>query len=419
MTGRPSIEARLAAAGLPPLPRTAWLEIDLDRLGANLAAFRAAVPSGVRVEPVLKADAYGHGAVPVGRALEAAGADGFSVAAFDEAVELRAGGIRAPLLCLYAIPPAVVPAAMRLDIAVSASGEEALDRMIAAGADAWTGSAGRRPRRALRIHLDVETGLGRAGLDVDRLAVAIARIRSSPGVRLGGIWTHLQQADDRRRTDRQADRFAAALAGLVEAWGSVPRHLAASAGLLGRVVPTYDAVRPGLATYGIVPDDVPETAAAGPPATDLRPILSLHARPVRVADLPTGTGISYGPSFTTARPSRIATLPLGYGDGLPRSLSNRAHALVRGGRVPLVGNVAMDAVMVDVTDVPGPAVTIDDEFVLLGSQGDATIPVEEMARLRTTNTWETVTAMSRRLPRVYHAAAVPVAVRTVATWRDR
>ena len=220
MTGRPSIEARLAAAGLPPLPRTAWLEIDLDRLRANLGALRAAVPSGVRIEPVLKADAYGHGAVPSGSPCEAAGADAFSVAAFDEAVELRAGGIRAPLLCLYAIPPAVVPAAMRLDVAVSASGEEALDRMIAAAGAAWAGAAGPRPRRALRVHLDVETGLGRAGLDPERLAAAVARLRPRPGVRLAGIWSHLQQADDRPRTDRQADRFAAALAGLTEAWGT-------------------------------------------------------------------------------------------------------------------------------------------------------------------------------------------------------
>ena len=147
--------------------------------------------------------------------------------------------------------------------------------------------------------------------------------------------------------------------------------------------------------------------------------MSLHARPVRVADLPSETGISYGPSFTTTRPSRIATLPLGYGDGFPRSLSNRAQALVRGVRVPLVGNVAMDAVMADVTDVPGPPVGVDDEFVLVGTQGEAAIPIEELARLRTTNTWETVTAMSHRLPRVYHAAAVPVAVRTLAAWRDR
>ena len=141
--------------------------------------------------------------------------------------------------------------------------------------------------------------------------------------------------------------------------------------------------------------------------------MSLLARPVRVAELPAGWGISYGPTFRTARPSRIATLPLGYGDGWSRQLSNRAAAIVRGRRVPLVGNVAMDAVMADVTDVPGPPVTVADEFVLLGSDGDERITVAELAQVRTTNSWEVVSGMARRLPRVYHAAAGPVGLRTL------
>ena len=181
------VERRLALAGLPALPRLAWLEIDLDRLRSNLAALRAALPTGVRIEPVLKADAYGHGAVPVGRALEAAGADGFSVAAFDEAVELRAGGIRGPILCLYAMPPEAVAEAMRQRVAVSASGEDALGRMVDAAGAAWRGETGPRPRRALRLQLDVETGLGRAGLDPERVATVADRIRRSPGVRLAGV----------------------------------------------------------------------------------------------------------------------------------------------------------------------------------------------------------------------------------------
>ncbi|HTC85187.1 MAG TPA: alanine racemase C-terminal domain-containing protein, partial [Candidatus Acidoferrum sp.] len=149
----------------------------------------------------------------------------------------------------------------------------------------------------------------------------------------------------------------------------------------------------------------------------LRPVTSLHARPVRVLDLPAGHGVGYGPSFVTDRPSRIATLPLGYGDGWPRSLSDNAEALLRGRRVPLVGTVAMDALMADVTDVPGERVTVDDEFVLLGAQtgplGSDEIGVAELARRRTSIAWEVVTQMARRMPRVYHAAAVPVGVRTL------
>jgi alanine racemase len=166
--------------------------------------------------------------------------------------------------------------------------------------------------------------------------------------------------------------------------------------------------------YGLPPDDflgsdAGDLAAGGA----LRPVLSLHARPVRVADLPAGWGISYGPSFTTSRPSRIATLPLGYGDGWPRSLSNRASALVRGHRVPLVGTVAMDAVMADVTDVPGALVGIADEFALIGSQGDEQITVAELAAARGTVSWEVVTSLAARLPRVYHAASVPRETRTL------
>ena len=141
--------------------------------------------------------------------------------------------------------------------------------------------------------------------------------------------------------------------------------------------------------------------------------MSLMARPVRVVDLPSGSGISYGPTFRTTRPSRIATLPLGYGDGWPRQLSNRASAIVRGRRVPLVGNVAMDAVMADVTDVGGPPVDGTDEFVLLGVSGQERITAADLARARTTNSWEVVTDMARRLPRVYHAAAGPVGLRTL------
>jgi alanine racemase len=231
------------------------------------------------------------------------------------------------------------------------------------------------------------------------------------------MWTHLQAAEDAERTNAQVRRFDAASAAL-EAAGVVlpPRHFAASGGLLTDGVLAFDGVRPGLAVYGLVPDELLD--AAGRPTGDgagrLRPVMSLHARPVRVADLPDGWGISYGPSFTTTRPSRIATLPLGYGDGWPRSLSNRAWALVRGQRVPLVGNVAMDAVMADVTDVPGPAVTVADEFVLLGSQGTEHIAAQDLAKERGTNSWEVVTNLAARVPRVYHAAALPRATRTLA-----
>ncbi len=360
------------------------------------------------VLPVVKADAYGHGAGPVSRALEAAGADGFCVAAFDEAAALRDAGVRGPILVLYPIPAAWAADAARRRIAVSAGDLGLLGQLLAA-------MPVQRGRRALRIQLEVETGLGRGGFRPDELVEAANRIEAAGGARLDGLWTHLQAAEDAAGTAAQLERFDAAGAGLAAAGVRLPRrHVAASGALLQDGMAAYDGVRPGLAIYGLVPDEI--LAVSGPAVgPDLRAVMSLHARPVRVADVPAGWGISYGPTFRTTRPSRIATLPLGYGDGWPRSLSNRAEAIVRGRRVPLVGNVAMDAVMADVTDVPGAPVTTADEFVLLGRQGGAEIDAAELARLRTTNSWETVTAMSRRLPRVYDAGSGPEGVRTLVS----
>ena len=405
MTGtriEPPVEVRLAAAGLPPLPRTAWLEIDLDSLTGNLATLRALAGAGIPIHPVVKADAYGHGAIEIARGLEGAGADGLCVATIDEALELREAGIDLPILVLYPVPTRWLHEARAHTIDVTAGDPVLLQRQLAAPA----GDA-----RPIGVHLEVETGLGRGGFPVDDVADVAAQLAAHPATRLAGLWTHLQAATDRTRTAGQVERFEAAIAA-VEAAGIAlpPRHLASSGMLLGDEVVAYGGTRPGLSLYGIGPDDLAEAAgqAASP---GLRPVLSLHARPVRVVDLPAGWGISYGPSFTTERPSRIATLPLGYGDGWSRSLSNRAEALIRGRRCPIVGTVAMDAIMVDVTDVPGPPVGVDDLFTLIGSQGDERIDARDLARARTTISWEIVTSMARRLPRVYHSAAGHLSVR--------
>jgi alanine racemase len=410
--GRPPIEARLAAAGLPPLPRTAWLEIDLDALVANLRLLGRLAGPGVPLRPVVKADAYGHGAIPVARALEAAGADGFCVAAVDEALELRAGGVARPILVLYPVPAAWAAEAARNRVGVSASDSALLGEMLAAAA----AIVGADP--PLDLELEIETGLGRGGFAGGDVLEAARRIAGARGARLAGVWTHLQAVDDVELTARQVARFEAAVDGLVRAGIDLPpRHAAASAALLVDGAAAYDGVRPGLAVYGLLPDELDIAAIPRMVVDGLRPVMSLIARPVRVAELPAGWGISYGPTFRTSRPSRIATLPLGYGDGWSRQLSNRAAAIVRGQRVPLVGNVAMDAVMADVTDVPGPPISVADEFVLLGAAGGLRISASMLAQERTTNSWEVVAGMARRLPRVYHAAAGPVGLRTLTERR--
>jgi alanine racemase len=370
---------------------------------------------------VVKGNAYGHGAIEVARTVLAAGARGVCVATADEALALRQAGIRGAILVLFPVPAALVAELARERVAVAAGDLELLNATTAAAAAAIAvdGPAGRKLPR-LGVLLEVETGLGRGGLQASDLPAAAELLRTARSLRLEGLWTHMQAPEDDDRTRAQLERFDAAAAILRGAGLRLPRrHAAASGGILLGNVATLDAVRPGLSVYGLVPDEllvergpalVPRAAGLG---AGLRPALSLHARPVRVADLPAGWGIGYGPTFVTARPSRIATLPLGYGDGWSRALSNKAVALVRGHRVPLVGNVAMDAVMADVTDVPGAPVTASDEFVLIGRQGDLEITAAEVARARGTNSWEVVTTMAARLPRVYHAPSGALGLRTL------
>ena len=399
---RDPIERRLERAGLPPLRRTAWVDIDLGALAGNVRALRQMAGPGVALLPVVKADAYGHGMIPVARALEEASVDGLCLATLDEAVTLVDAGIRIPLLVLYPIPVGAVRDAAGLGIGLAGGSSDGLTPLLEAASAAGVAAD-------LSIELEIETGLGRGGVEPER-AVDAAREIAAAGARLGGVWSHLQEAEVSDLTRDQVKRFEGVTARFGSAGITPPRrHLAASAALLLGAAPMYEAVRPGLATYGLIPD---ELAAAGigldqlhPAARELRPILSLRARPVRVAELPAGHGVSYGPTWRAPAPSRIATLPLGYGDGWPRSLSNRAEVLVRGVRAPVVGNVAMDATMVDVSQVPGPPVDLDDEFVLLGRQGDSEIAAADVARWRTTNSWEVVTAMSARLARVYDAPA--------------
>jgi alanine racemase len=369
------------------------------------------------VEPVVKADAYGHGALPIALALEAAGADGVCVATFDEAMELRDGGCRLPVLVLYPVPAEHLADAAAHRIAVVIGDLVLAERLLGAVTDRTTGV-----RSPLEVHIEVETGLGRGGLLPADVPAILVRLGEAGGIRVGGVWSHLAAPEDAALTADQDATFERVLGAVGRARGTVPgvapprRHLSASGALLAGTAPAYDAVRPGLATYGLLPDDVDFVPSAGLGGA-LRPVMELHARPVRVAELPAGHGVGYGPAFTTRRASRLATLPVGYGDGWSRALSNNAEVLVRGIAVPLVGRVSMDAVIADVTDVPGGPVTVDDGFVLLGRQGDATITAGTLARRRTTNSWEVVTAMSRRLPRVYHRAGVPEGTRTLAGWR--
>ncbi len=238
------------------------------------------------------------------------------------------------------------------------------------------------------------------------------RIGATRGVRLAGMWSHLATPDDQTVAGAQVAAFEDAVRRLSDAGLPVPaRHLAASGGLLASTAPVYEGVRPGLMLYGLAPAGSSAGRKLAHTTASLRPAMALKCRALRIEDVPRGQTVGYGGRWRAERRSRIATLPIGYGDGWSRAYTPGAEALVRGRRVPLVGTVAMDAVMADVTDVPGAGPV--DEFVLLGEQGGERITADDLARLRNTISWEVVTTMAQRLPRVYHSRAVLLGVRTL------
>ena len=400
----------MAAAGLPPLQRLTWLEIDTDALAANLRAVRTLAPPGARVAAVVKADAYGHGLEPTARAFIAAGADLLCVATLDEGLRLREIGLEAPVLVLFEVPPKALAVAREADLDVVAADPAGLGEMLAAAAESARAGRAVRP---LRVHLEVETGLARAGHRPELAGAAARRIAEAPGVELVGLWSHYASSHDALATAEQVRRFRAAEGALLAAGVPLPpRHLAATGGLFSAAAGPGELVRPGLALYGELPADFPIADAARGVAGALRPAMTLKARPLRVETIATGEPVGYGGLWRAPRPSVVATLPLGYGDGWSRAYGGRTSALVRGRRVPLVGSVAMDVVMADVTEVEG--VTPADEFVLLGEQGGERITAAELARVRTTISWEVLASMAYRIARVYHAAAGLTGTRTLA-----
>lgn len=403
-----SIDRRLRLAGLPLLPRHAWLEIDEAVLVRNLDVFHRIAGRGVALNAVVKADAYGHGLVHVGRVFERAGADRLCVASFDEAVALRDGGVRIPILVLFPAPLfAVVTEAVERRIELTLS-----DRISEDALSDWFSVAQEDHGPDLVVHVEVETGLTRGGFSPDRaVAATVQAMAAAPRIKVGGLWTHMATPTDEAFTRGQVEAFDASVE-LIRSMGLhvPPRHIAATGALVSGHVPAYEGVRIGLGLYGVLPDDVPVAAQFGSLVEQLRPALALKCRALRVESFPTGTRVSYGGLWTAQRDSVIATLPVGYGDAIARN-APAGFALVHGKRVPIVGSVAMDAVMVDVTDVPFPGP--EDEFVLLGRQGDESISVNELAHLRNTIAWEVLTSMSFRLPRVYHAASVLMGLRTL------
>jgi alanine racemase len=366
-------------------PHRAWIEIDHAALAHNLASVKGLAGQDKRIIGIVKANAYGHGDLEVSRTLLNGGAERLGVATLGEGMKLRAAGIDAPILVLWALgePEAEPAVAAGLEpIAYAEEGVRLLERAAAA-----------QGRRA-SVHLKVDTGFGRQGAEPATAVSLALQIARSPHLALAGTFSHLAvPGEDEAHTDVQVMRFAQVLDAIRSA-GVDPGlvHVSASGGILAGVGSFADAVRPGLLLYGMAPP----WADRG---LDLRPVLALRGLPLRLFDLEAGEGIGYGLRFRAARRTRIATLGIGYGDGWPRIHANNGHALVHGQSVPVVGAVSMDGLTVDISEIDG--VTYADEFVLIGEQDGARITADQVAVERRTINYEVTTALRERLPRVH------------------
>jgi alanine racemase len=374
------------------LLRPTWAEISLPKLRRNFEYVRRAAGSR-RVMAVVKADAYGHGAVTIAKTLAEAGADWFGVATVEEALELRAAGVEQPILLLgglYMSDPAHL-IEYRLTPTLSST----------ARLDTYSECA-RRLGKPIEFHLKVDTGMGRLGLPPDRLKAFVEHYRELPGLEMKGLFTHLASAEDlvASQTEDQAAGFEKALH-QVRGLGISPDwvHVANSAALAAGWPFPENLIRVGALLYGYCLPLMLPPGKQLPDPPQVEPILTLKSRVVYLKDVPTGTPLGYGAAFHTRRRSRIATVPVGYADGLSRTLSNRGRAIVRGRVARIVGNISMDLTLLDVTDVPG--VDIGDEIILLGQSDHCSITALEIADLVGTVPYEVLCSIGRRVPRIY------------------
>ena len=366
-------------------------EIDLGAVQRNLLRFRQAIGPTVAVFAVVKADAYGHGAVAVARALEPL-CNALAVSLVEEGLELRAAGIRAPIFVLGAYYNRHQDEVLSERLTPVAYDVGDLERFAAA--------AGRRGRR-VDVHVKVDTGMSRLGVGVGELPGVLARVKELPGLRLAGLCTHFASADlpDVGATEDQLAAFEGCMQQAArEGFTELAHHAANSAAAVRFPRARLSAVRPGLALYGAMPSR--DVALAG-----LEPALRLATRIMAVHDIGVGTPVSYGGQWRATRASRIATLPLGYADGYPRHVRG-ASTLVAGRRVPIIGAVCMDMLMIDVTDVPASEAGVGSAVTLIGRDGGEQITVDDLAGWAGTINYEILCGISKRVPRILRDAPV-------------
>lgn len=372
------------------MKRPVWADIDLNNIRHNFNEVRRLVGKNVKIMSVVKADAYGHGAVEAAKTLAEAGTEYFGVAIMDEAVQLRKAGITQPILILGWTPQDGYREALKNDVTLSLySFEEArkLSRLVKTG------------KKAL-VHLKVDTGMGRIGIMPDEQGLEeILRIIGLPGLEIEGIFTHLAKADeaDKTFTHKQLNLFTSFIKQIEEKTGFSfkIKHAANSAAVIDCPEAYLDMVRPGIMLYGLHPsEDIDKEKI------ELRQALSLRSLVSHVKEVPPNYAISYGGTYVTAEKSIIISLPLGYADGYSRLLSNKTEAICHGHRIPVVGRICMDQMMLNATALKS-VVKPGDTVTLIGGEGDIFISVDELARILGTINYEITCMISSRVPRVY------------------
>ena len=365
-------------------------DISLDAILANMESMKRNLKEGVQITAVLKTNAYGHGAVEIAKVLEPLDyVWGYAVAAFEEAVELREAGLRKPILLLGYVFPYCYQELARMNIRPAVFREDMLEQLSAAAK-----AAGKK----IKIHIAVDTGMSRIGIFPDETGLDfVKKALETEGLQVEGMFTHFARADeaDRSFTEEQLEKFVWLTEAVKERLGyDIPiRHCSNSAGIIEYPHANMTMVRAGITLYGLWPSD-----EVRKDIVPLEPVMSLRSHIIYIKEISAGTPVSYGGTWAPDHTVRLATVPVGYGDGWPRSLSNKGYVLIRGQKAPIRGRVCMDQFMVEVTDIPDAAE--GDEVTLIGRDGDAYISMEEVGDLSGRFNYELACDINPRVPRV-------------------
>ena len=371
--------------------RAAWAEINITNLDYNIKQIKDKVGPGKKITGIIKADAYGHGAIKVATVLRANGIESFGVATLSEAVRLRkAGFILEEIIVLGLTPDPYIDTIIEYRLTPVVCDYENAEAISRAAAKA---------NIIINGYLAIDTGMGRIGYDTDNSSSIddIRMIMNLPNFRIAGLFSHFAAADslDKTYTTVQEQRFMVFYKKLLNAGIPIPcRTLANSAAIMEVASSHYEMVRPGIIMYGCYP-----SAEVDRSQIDLRPVMSIKANIVKLKKVPAGNSISYGRKFTTRQDSLIATIPIGYSDGLPRPYSTKGKVIVNGVFAPIAGTICMDQCMIDVTHVPYPR--LSDEVTIMGKDGIYEISAEDIAKATNTINYEVLCAFGQRLPKVY------------------